>query len=108
MCSNNDLWVFVKIHATYTQSGWTRSELAMHITRPVSRMGIIVRGRFSAGLVLASQYPEWQGRASQPRGDLLQEDVSQTQGNKMVPLRLVSFSIDRCLGVSRSCWLASG
>ena len=63
MCGNNDLWVFVKIHATYTQSGWTRSELAMHITRPVSRMGIIVRGRFSAGVVL--------------QGDILREDASQ-------------------------------
>ena len=32
----------------------------MCVTRPVSRMGIIVRGRFSAGVVLALRNPEFQ------------------------------------------------
>ena len=48
------------VHTTYPLCGWTQSELATRVTRPISRMGIIVRGRFSAGVALASRYPEWQ------------------------------------------------
>ena len=34
--------------------------------------------------VLALRYPEMQEGASQPRGDLLREDVPQARGNRMV------------------------
>ena len=60
ICGNYDLWDFVNVHTTYPLCGWTRSELAMRVTRAVSRMCIIVRGRFSAGVVLALGNPEWQ------------------------------------------------
>ena len=51
------------MHTTYPLCGWTRSKLAMHVTRSVSRMGIIVRGRFSVGMVLASRYHKWEGES---------------------------------------------
>ena len=35
ICDNYDLWDFVNVHTTYSLCGWTRSELAMHVTRPV-------------------------------------------------------------------------
>ena len=53
-CGNYDLWDFVNVHATYPLCGWTWSELATRVTILVSRMGIIVRGMLSVGVVLAS------------------------------------------------------
>ena len=35
ICGNYDLWDFVNVHTTYPLCGWTQSELAMHVTRPV-------------------------------------------------------------------------
>ena len=83
---NYDLWDFVNVHATYPLCGWIRSELAMHVTRPVSRMGIIVQGRFSAGVVLALRNPEWQkGRKPHNSRAASCERMHPNLGNRMVP-----------------------
>ena len=52
ICRNYDLWDFVNVHATYPLCGWTRSELAMRDTRPVSRMGSLCGGGQGAGVAL--------------------------------------------------------
>ena len=35
ICGNYDLWDFINTHATYQLCRWTRSDLAMCVTRPV-------------------------------------------------------------------------
>ena len=47
ICGNYDLWDFVNVHTTCPLCGWTRSELAMRVTRPVR--GRVVRRRPDAG-----------------------------------------------------------
>ena len=61
ICGNYGLWDFINTHATYQLCRWTRSDLAMCVTRPVRRMDIIVRGRPSPGVVWALYNSEWQG-----------------------------------------------
>ena len=53
ICGNYDLWDFVNAHATYPLCGWTRSELVMRVTRPVSRMGSLCGEGQGAGVALA-------------------------------------------------------
>ena len=50
---NYDLWDFVNVHAMYPLCGWTRSELVMRVTRPVSRMGSLCGEGQGAGVALA-------------------------------------------------------
>jgi len=79
ICGNYDLSDFINVYTTYPLCGWTRSELAMRVTRPVRSR--VVRGRPDAGVAWALYKLRMaRGGATQLQGDLLREDASQLGG----------------------------
>ena len=79
ICGNYDLWDFVNAHTTYPLCGWTQSELAMRVTRPVRSR--VVWGRPDAGVVWAlNKLQMARGGATQLQGDLLRGYASQPGG----------------------------